>query len=279
MAQMSLFGQPTDEPDDKPASDQVVRLRLIVTVKAAPNPSDKYGETVCVAGVNADPTDPGWIRLYPINFRELGDGASFRKYDVVSVDATPARQDARAESWRPRMATLRVENSLARRDRRAWIDPYVGLTTMCRLNTGAKMSSSSLALIRPRQVSDLVIARHPGWTTAQQTKIDNHLNQLNLLDTDDRTPLQAPRFTGAYRYRCTEPTCRGHRQGFLDWEFIALQRRLRHRDDTTAIRQLREKFLDQMCAPNRDVAFYVGNQAKHPGTFSVLGVYWPGRTT
>jgi hypothetical protein len=32
-----------------------------------------------------------------------------------------------------------------------------------------------------------------------------------------------------------------------------------------------------MCAADRDVAFFVGNQAKHPGVFSVLGVYWPKR--
>jgi hypothetical protein len=32
-----------------------------------------------------------------------------------------------------------------------------------------------------------------------------------------------------------------------------------------------------MCGPDREVAFYVGNQAKHPRTFSVLGVYWPRR--
>jgi hypothetical protein len=45
-----MFGQPPSEPAAKPAGDQVVRLRVLVTVKAAPNPSDKYGETVCVRG-------------------------------------------------------------------------------------------------------------------------------------------------------------------------------------------------------------------------------------
>jgi hypothetical protein len=39
----------------------------------------------------------------------------------------------------------------------------------------------------------------------------------------------------------------------------------------------RDKFLDQMCAADHDVAFYVGNQARHVGVFSVLGVYWPPR--
>lgn len=277
MAQMSMFGEPPDEPDEKPPSDQAVRLRVIVTVKAAPNPSEKYGETVCVAGVSADPSRQGWIRLYPINFRELGDDASFHKYDVIAVDATPARQDARRESWRPRMNTLRIENHLTGRHRREWIDPYIGLTTMCKLNNGATMRSPSLGLIRPREVTDLVITRHPGWTAAQQAKIDKYVGQLDLFGNEDRTALQAPRFTGTYHYQCMASECRGHRQGIIDWEFVALQRRLRDRDDTTAAQQLRAKFLDQMCAPDRDLAFYVGNQAAHPRTFSVLGVYWPAR--
>jgi hypothetical protein len=44
----------------------------MITVKAAPNPSEQYGETVCVAGLQASVESPGWVRLYPINFRELG---------------------------------------------------------------------------------------------------------------------------------------------------------------------------------------------------------------
>src|SRR5262249_35268591 len=161
------------------------------------------------------------------NFRELGDEATFRKYDVISVDASPARQDARQESWRPRMNTLRIDGSLSPRHRRDWIDPYVGQTTMCRLNAGATMRSPSLGLIRPREVTDLIIARHPGWTPEQQVKIDNYVSQLDLFGNEDRIPLQAPRFTGAYRYVCAAPDCRGHRQGVLDWEFVGLQRRLR----------------------------------------------------
>ena len=106
--QFSLFGGAEDDPAPKPIHDGTRRLRVLITVKAAPNPSEKYGETVCVAGYNMDIEAPGWIRLYPINFRELTPCESFKKYDVVEVDAVPARQDPRSESWRPRMNTLQV---------------------------------------------------------------------------------------------------------------------------------------------------------------------------
>jgi hypothetical protein len=54
-----------------------------------------------------------------------------------------------------------------------------------------------------------------------------------------------------------------------------LQRRLAGRDDAEVQRELQAKFLTMMCSPKRDVAFYVGNQAKRVHVFSVLGVYYP----
>jgi hypothetical protein len=77
---------------------------------------------------------------------------------------------------------------------------------------------------------------------------------------------------------CSAPRCnKGHTQTLLDWEFIALQRRLAGYSDAEAKAkaQLRTKFLDELCAPTKDVAFYVGNQAKRRKTFSVLGVHYP----
>lgn len=88
---------------------------------------------------------------------------------------------------------------------------------------------------------------------------------------------EAPRFKGWYRYKCATRACGGHRQGILDWEFVALQRKLGSLDDSSLQHALRAKFLDEMCADGRDVAFYVGNQAKRQHVFSVIGVYWPKR--
>lgn len=278
MAQLSLFGPFESEPGPKPG-DHVRRLRVLVTVKAAPNPSEKYGETVCVAGVSADLDRPGWIRLYPINYRELASDDSFRKYDIISIDAVPASQDQRRESWRPRLDTLRREWHLEPwKPRRKWLDSYVE-DSMCQLNRAARDRSDarSLALIRPREVARLRITVHEGWTPDEQRKIEAYVGQLDLFDNQDRTALEAPRFRGAYRYRCHDRSCNGHEQGLLDWEFVALQRRLSNLADEELRRALEEKFLTMMCDPKRDTAFFVGNQAKRAHVFSVLGVYYPTR--
>lgn len=43
--------------------------KVLITVKSYPSPSRRYGETVCVAGVDLD--SGRWVRLYPIPFRDL----------------------------------------------------------------------------------------------------------------------------------------------------------------------------------------------------------------
>ncbi|XVV00186.1 hypothetical protein ACQPW3_22305 [Actinosynnema sp. CA-248983] len=276
MSQGLLFG-PDDVPTAKPVGDAWQRMRVLITVKAAPNPSETYGETVCVAGIRLDLDAPGWVRLYPINFRELDSPHTFKKYDVVSLRAKPARGDFRAESWRPDITSVHTEDHLKPwKRRRSHVEPYVR-DSMCAIREAVHTNpaAASLAAIRPHRVLGIDIKPHPGWPPEDQRKIDRYVSQLDLTG-DDRTALQAPRFQGWYRYRCT-PNCGGHRQGILDWEFVALQRTLRHRNDDDTVRELRARYLDQMCAPHRDTVFYVGNQAKSPRTFSVLGVYWPER--
>ncbi|MER7992599.1 hypothetical protein [Micromonospora chalcea] len=279
MAQMSLFGPSEAGPDPKPADDSTVRLQLLITVKAAPNPSEKYGETVCVAGLRTDVLRPTWARLYPINFRHLDSDEAFKKYDIISVDAKPARQDQRRESWKPIMERIQKERHLdGWRSRQPVLDPAVE-DSMCRLNREAqeRADAQSLALVRPKEVRALKVTPHPGWTADEQRKIEAYASQPDLFSGRSRSPLQAPRFRAAYHYRCHEPGCNGHKQHVIDWELVALQRRLAGYSDTALREALEAKFLGEMCAPNRDVAFYVGNQAKRVRVFSVLGVYWPKR--
>ena len=52
-------------------------MRVLITVKTHPIPSSKYDELVCTAGV----TETGdFVRLYPINFRDLSYDKQYKKY-------------------------------------------------------------------------------------------------------------------------------------------------------------------------------------------------------
>lgn len=256
------------------------RLRVMITVTAAPNPSSGYGETVCVAGLEVGVAATNWVRLYPVNLRHLVSEERFRKYDIVEVDASPATMESRLESWKPDMSSLRV---VSRQNyswgRRSWIDPVVS-PSMCALQGAVESDKTapSLALIRPLTIHGLDLEQHPGWNAEEQRKIDAYVNQYDLFDATEKVPLEAPRFKGWYRYTCGEQTCRGHRQGVLDWEFVAYQRRLRNLTDECTVQRLRERFFGMVCDARKDTCFYVGNQAKRRQTFSVIGMYYPPKS-
>jgi hypothetical protein len=79
---------------------------VMITVKTYPNPSETYGETVCVAGVRLDRGDPEWIRLYPVKFRNAEFDSQFKKYDVIRLNGTYHQAtDNRPESFRPRQSS------------------------------------------------------------------------------------------------------------------------------------------------------------------------------
>jgi len=57
---------------------------ILVVVKTYPNPSKKYQETVCVAGVLLE-NPPRWIRIYPILFRDLPFDQQFKKFQCLKI--------------------------------------------------------------------------------------------------------------------------------------------------------------------------------------------------
>lgn len=276
------FGDGAEYPAPKPVAHQPVTQRVLITVKAAPNPSIAHGETVCVAGVVLGDAGPkGWIRLYPINFRHLPAAtAKFKKYDIVTVDCLPAGE-ARTESWKPRMTTLQVETHLPPWTRRRLLLDSMIEDSMCglRKRATADPSAKSLALVRPAEILGFHLKPHPGWSPDEQSKIDAYVGQLEFEfdKTPDKTPLEAPRFRGYYKWRCHDSACGTHEQSIIDWEFVALQRHLADKSDLAAAAALRQRFYEELCAPSNEVAFFVGNQAKRPQTWSILGVYYPKR--
>jgi len=63
---------------------------VLVLVKAYPNPSSRYGESACIAGVTRDNE---WIRLYPVDFRHLPADRRLRKWQWIRVRVAKSRRD------------------------------------------------------------------------------------------------------------------------------------------------------------------------------------------
>jgi hypothetical protein len=82
-------------------------IDVIVLVKAYPQPSTKYTESVCVAGLRVDTPVPEWVRLHPVQFRLLKRERQFSKYDLIRVLVRrPTSGDTRPESFTPILDTI-----------------------------------------------------------------------------------------------------------------------------------------------------------------------------
>lgn len=249
-------------------------MELLITVKAYPEISKKLGEVVCVAGIRTDVQPYKWVRLWPIiDFRDLPPASSFKKYQFVEVAVSKSVKDSRPESHAPDPDTLRTGATLA--SDRGWAArrPYVEAVvtnSMCEIQQRQAVDGTSLGAFRPAEVLDLEISEADEWTQAQR----NSLNQLNLL-ADDREQLEWIPYRFRYVYRCAFEHCSGHRQTIIDWEIKQAYRRWSREYPDDWAERIRNRWLDELCSPDRDTVFFVGNQFGAPKAFLVLGVYWP----
>jgi hypothetical protein len=257
--------------------------RVLITVKTYPNPSAAYEETVCTAGVRLDRTDPEWIRLYPIRFRNVEHGVQFEKYELIDIGVAKHPNDPRPESFRPNQQSLegrrRVQIAAGGSwpERREFLGDLIGEITTCDLiaaNRAVKMNepAPSLGLIKPEVLTVTVRAGEP-WKPNQLAKIEK-ASQPTLFG-DALRPLEPMPYIVEYRYRCRTEGCGSHTQKVLDWELGQAGRRWRREyGDRRAIEMIRRKYEDEYCAPAVDLHFYIGNQHQRRESFSILGVWF-----
>lgn len=257
--------------------------RVLVTVKASPQPSARYGDTVCVAGIRVDGGRADWIRLYPLPFRWMGVEQQFKKFDLIDVDVRRETKDSRPESYRPDVETIKVVRHLDNWKDRQPIMAKVPRTSTCALSAAASdhHDAPSLGMVTVESLERVKVEPFIGWSSAQQQRIATaaNLTPLALFGDLGKTPpeLKAPRFVVRYEYHCTADGCPGHVGQVLDWELTALQNRL-HRDPDPLVKAaIEEKFHAQMFASGKQTSFFMGNfeDARKRGSFSVLGIYYP----
>lgn len=247
---------------------------ILVTVKAYPNISQKYGEVVCVAGVRVDVDPPRWVRLFPVHFRDLPKVQQFSKYDVIRLEVFPHSTDVRPETVKPNVESIEVVGHLDSgrgwADRKTLILPLAD-SSMCQIQESQKTQGTSLGLFQPERVTEFVWDQQDEeWDPRKQSVLD----QPSLLYPDKKGLIKIP-FRFIYRYFC-EPGCRGHKQSILDWELsqaFIKWRRLYGLE--SCLERLRARWLDEICGPEQDTWFFVGNQVKRQRQFMVLGTFWP----
>jgi hypothetical protein len=244
---------------------------VLITVKAYPNPSKKYRETVCVAGITRE---EGWVRLYPITFRYLPQVARFKKYQIVTL-RVGKHSEGRPESYRPDQDSFKPGEILtpknAWHERKQWLLPTTS-ASMCEIATLQRENGKSLGMFKPKDAPELVIEK-------ADKEWGDIVRQLHMFEEPSK-PLELIPFRFKYKYTCDDAHCRGHEQTIVDWEACELYRKLRDSEESErAIHdKMRQKFVEELWGRDKDSYLFVGNQLAHPRSFIVLGIFWPPKT-
>jgi hypothetical protein len=248
---------------------------LTVLVKTYPNLSKKYEELVCVAGIDSE---GNWIRLYPVPYRDLRDNQKFRIFQKASVRCTKATNDPRPESHKVEYESIKLgevygSTGADLNTRRLVVSQgFVG--SMCDLLEKQRADKTSLGVIKPHELLDFIIEPVSGsekWDDEVKLRATQ-----NSLFNPERFPLEEPKYSFKYKYRCENEDCTTHTQSITSWEIQQAYRSWRdEKGEDRALEMIREKWAGQMWQESKDTQFFVGSVRANPQGFLVLGVFWP----
>lgn len=246
--------------------------KVLITIKAPPNPSKKYQEANCCAGIDLDTGQ--WVRLYPIPFRLLDYSKRFPKYSIVSVDCQRPTRDKRIESYKVDQDSIKILGHLDTKnkwsERKKIVLPVLS-PSFCKISKDIS-TNKSLGLFKPADIEfDITKSVHKN-----EKKLEAAYKQYYLFDKK-LEPIEQIPFNFYYKFKCHKtPDCPAHILKIHDWEIVQSYRswRYRYADQDILLEKIKEKWLD-IAGPEKDVYFYVGNMWQHPKQFMVLGVFYP----
>ena len=247
--------------------------QVLITVKAYPNPSKKYVETVCCAGIDLE--TGRWIRLYPVPYRDLDASKQFKKYTIIKVRCRKASDDTRMESHKIDPDSIEIVRWLDTKDnwrqRRQIVLPALS-PSFCHM-LGECEIGSSLGMFKPRDIEF-------SWkksTLKNEAEREACYAQLSFFDKQKNAIEDIP-FDFYYHFKCAGVVdCPGHKLSIIDWEIGQAYRdwRRTYGEGDLLFAKIRQRWLDLMCAKTNDTFLYVGSMARFRNQFMVLGVFYP----
>jgi len=253
------------------------KKRVLVTVKAYPEKSKKYGEVACTIGL----TDEGdWIRLYPIPFNVFSGRDGLKKYDWIEVDCKRAEEKlSRKESYRIRDGSLKItDRSLSLKKvkgRVNWVERNKIILSHIspsieELRDKFNEDRTSIGLIKPAELLD--------FYKTDELKIygDTKSFQQSLFGASIPEIEEIPHLF-SYRFRCNG--CKEgaeHNIQCEDWELLESYRSWGKRYGDTSL--LWEKLYDKYyrLMKDNDLYFFMGTFSQFP-TWLIVGLYYPPR--
>lgn len=235
-------------------------------VKAFPQPSQKYQETVCCAGITPEGS---LVRLYPIRFRHLPLEKRFKRWNMVEYVAGRPIADHRPESRHVNEDSIHVVQATVPAEHRvrAWL-PHVS-TSLQALKDENIATGKSLGIVKPDEGSLVFKARR----LSPDSEDDNDLQktfqafqQASLLEAEDLKPI-AVEFDFSYQF-----TSNGNRHVMKihDWEVQAAFHAYKKKYGDKALEMMHDQYQNRM--PGSNLHFVMGTMKAHPRQFIIIGL-------
>ncbi len=260
----------------------MTRERILVTVKAYPQPSDTYDELVCTAGIREDGS---WVRIYPVPLHDL----NFHKYDWIELDLIQrGSEDFRPESFRPKdhkMKDLRVIERLSTKDK--WFARKKACLKKVYTNKDQLIKDSeapeniSLAAFKPTKLCKLIIENDDtDWPRKklEKRKQINMFSKFKNRETIEKIPYR-------FKYEFEDDQGVLSKLSIEDWEIGMLYRNClasAKGDKKVAIGKVRQKYETEFFT--KDITLFLGttlkhHRLKHTNPFTIIGVFYPPKET
>jgi len=241
--------------------------RVRILVKAYPQPSSKYEETVCCAGIDEDSRE--LLRLFPIRYRRLSPENRFERFDQVEMSMERYTRDPRPESYHVDEDSIRVTakgDKLSPRSKVQLWAPFVA-DSLSALKDENRSSNRSLGIVRPESGTVKFKVKPMDESDDNDRELANEVFEQASLLEDPLKPLLRPEYNFVYHF---ESAGKQHVCTIHDWEvqqtFINYQRNY----GDSAIERMTEMYQDVM--PTHNLHLIMGTMQKRPWQFIIIGL-------
>jgi hypothetical protein len=249
-----------------------VNKRVLITVRTYPTPACNGIEVSCTGGIS----DGKWIRLFPVPYRFMEPEKRFKKYQWIDVSVKKSSSDNRPESYKLNIDTINIGNTVSPYNhwsaRKKIIFP-LKRPSLCAIKKEQETQGSpSLGIFKPAKIKRLIIEScDPNWTSQQKAILSQ---QLLFPENAPHRPLEKIPYDFRYEFRCTDDTCSGHTMICTDWEMGQSYRKWNQQYGPNWEGKFRQRYEEEMIR-KYDTHFYVGTLRGYPGTWIIVGLFYP----
>jgi hypothetical protein len=234
--------------------------QAVILVKALPQPSETYGETVCVAGLTRSGE---WRRLYPVRFRQLQD--KFKRWQWIEYECRSPKDDRRHESRNVDENSIEPLSILRPGERSTFLGPRTRQST-----DEAASLRESLTIIRPTDTRFSWQPKSESEIASERLTFADAARQLSLLDMDKELRALDPcPYKFFFEYKSSDG--KSHRNFCHDWETSAAFHNLSKMYGAAgALEHLDHEYNERY--PKAGMAFALGTHSQRPEQWLLIGV-------